>query len=285
MTLASLDLVLWGVLFLQAQVQDNPPKPDGAKDKEELAARMEHMKQAVKGYEIALASDEAKKLELIGTALLRFDDQVTGVVDGAVFVWMFDDRPAATASIWIRKTGHEFHEFQSLATAALTASNQGQARWAPDQAGIERKPAPIAQPPAATAAGRLKQMRDFAAAYSATVFTSEKDRQELRLLPQPFHRYGRADGVVADGAIFAYCKGTNPEVLLLVEAVKNGKELEWNYAFARMTSRGCEVRRDDKVVWTVPRLQGGSPTDPYFNVVQRYKGPGAKVDPPPGKNK
>jgi hypothetical protein len=180
------------------------------------------------------------------------------------------------ASVWIRKTGHEFHEFQSLAAGALTASNQGQEKWTPAQPGIERKPAPVAQPPAATAAGQLKQMRALAGEYGATVITSEKDQQELRLLPQPVYRYGRPDGAVADGAIFAFCKGTNPEVLLLVEAVKNGKELEWHYAFARMTSRGCEVRRDDKAVWTAPRLYGGVPTDPYFNVVQRYKGPGAK---------
>jgi hypothetical protein len=107
----------------------------------------------------------------------------------------------------------------------------------------------------------------------------DKDQQVLRLLPQPVYRYGRPDEAVADGAIFAYCKGTNPEVLLLVEAVKNGKELQWNYAFARMSSRGCEVRREDKVVWSVPLIRGESPTDPYVNVVQPYKGPGAKGDP------
>jgi hypothetical protein len=127
-------------------------------------------------------------------------------------------------------------------------------------------------------------MRAFAGEYSATVVASEKSPQELRLLPQPVYRYGRPGGAVADGAIFAFCKGTNPEVLLLVEAVKNGRELEWHHAFARMTSRGCEVRRGEKVVWTVPRAYRESPTDPYFNVVQRYKGPGAKGDSTPAKD-
>jgi hypothetical protein len=275
-------VVLWCLLTV-GQAPDNPPKPDGAGG--EKAARMEHMKRAAKGYEIALASDAAKKLVLTEEPLLRFDDQVTGVVDGAVFVWTLDDRPAAAASVWIRKTGHEFHEFQSLAAGALTASNQGQAKWTPAQPGIERKPAPGARPPAASAAGRLNQMRAFAREYGATVAASEKDQQELRLLPQPVFRYGRPDGPAVDGAVFAFCKGTNPEVLLLVEAVKNGQDLEWNYAFARMTSRACEVRREDKVAWTAPRLYGGSPTDPYFNVVQRYTGPAAKGDAPPDKDK
>jgi hypothetical protein len=124
----------------------------------------------------------------------------------------------------------------------------------------------------------------LARAYSATVTGWEQDQQVLRLLPQPVYRYGRPDGAVADGAIFAYCKGTNPEVLLLVEAVQNGKDLQWNHAFARMSARGCAVRREDKVVWSVPLLRGESPTDPYFNVVQRYQGPGLNGDPMPDKD-
>jgi hypothetical protein len=270
----SRELVLWCLLLTPGQAPDTPPKPDGAQ--EEKAARMEYMKQAARSYDITPAGDAAKKLVLIEEPVLRFDDQVTGVVDGILVVWMLDDRLAATASVWIRKSGHEFHEFQSLAGGALAALSQGQAKWVPAQAGVERKPLPHAQPPAASAVARLKQMRALAREYSATIIGWEKDQQELRLLTQPVYRYGRPEGPVVDGALFAYCKGTNPEVLWLVEAVKNGKELEWTHAFARMTSRGCEVRREDKVVWSVPLLNGSSPTAPYFNVVQRYKGPGAK---------
>ena len=49
-----------------------------------------------------------------------------------------------------------------------------------------------------------------------------------------------------------------------------------------MTSRACEVRRNDKAVWTAERVRGGDPSDPYFNVVQRYKGPPFE---PPAKDK
>jgi hypothetical protein len=276
-------MLLCYVLITAGQAGNDPSKLDSAKDQEEKAARMEHMKQAAKSYEIALASDAADKVTLSEEPLLRFDDHVTGVVDGTVFVWTLEDRPVATASVWIRKSGHEFHEFQSLAAGALTASNQGRAKWTPAQPGIERKPAPASQPPAATAARRLNQMRALAREYSATVMGWENDQQVLRLLPQPVYRYGRPDGAVADGAIFAYCKGTNPEVLLLVEAVKTGDKLQWKYAFARMSARGCEVRREDEVAWSAPLLRAESPTDPYFNVVQPYTGPGVEGDStPPG---
>jgi hypothetical protein len=280
----SYGVILCSLLIAAGQAQDDPSKPDRARDQEEKAARMEYMKQAAKSYQIAVASNAADKLNLIEEPLLRFDDQVTGVVDGTVFVWTLDDQPMAIASFWIRKTGQEFHEFQSLAAGALTATNQGQAKWAPAQPGIERKPPPAAPPPAATAARRLSQMRALAREYSATVTGVENDQQVLRLLPQPVYRYGRPDGAVADGAIFAYCKGTNPEVLLLVEAVKTGNELQWKYAFARMSSRGCEVRREDTVAWSVPLIRMESPTEPYFNVVQLYTGPGVGSS-TPGNNK
>ncbi len=273
------------LLVTAGQAADNPPNLQSASDKGDNAARMEHMKQAAQSYRIALAPDAAKKLILIEEPVLRFADHVTGVVDGTVFVWMMDDRPGAIASVWIQKSGYEFHEFQSLAGSPLIASNQGQPKWTPAEPGIERKPAPVTQPSAATAARRLNQMRTLAREYTATVTDKDNNRQVLRVLSQPVYRYGRSDGDVADGAIFAFCKGTNPEVLLLLEAVKNGNELQWKYAFARMSARGCEVRRDDKVVWSAPLLRRESPTDPYFNVLQRYTGPGVKGEPTPGHDK
>ena len=67
----------------------------------------------------------------------------------------------------------------------------------------------------------------------------------------------------------------DPEILLFVEAVRGEKLVEWHHAFARMTSRGCEVHRGDKLIWTVPRVSREPSTASYFNVVQRYAGPGA----------
>ena len=274
----SAELALWCLLLSPGQAE-NPPKPDGAKELK--AAQLDYMKKIAGSYDIVLSDDPAKKMSLLAEPLLRFDDQVTGVIDGTLFIWMLDDRPGATASVWFRKNGQEFHEFQSLSTGPLTALNQDEAKWVPRQAGIERKPVPDAQRPAASAVGRLNQMRSMAREYSGAVIGWEKDRQELRLLPQPVHRWGRANSEVVDGGLFAYCKGTNPEILLLLEAVKNGKLLEWQYAFARMTARGCEVHRDEKEVWTAPLLRGESPTASYFNVVLPYKGPRAKEDATP----
>ena len=47
-------------------------------------------------------------------------------------------------------------------------------------------------------------------------------RYELRVLPQPVHRYANPDSGLIDGAMFLISYGLNPELVLLVEA--NRKE-------------------------------------------------------------
>ena len=271
MTLSS-GAVLWCLLVAPAQATDEPSNP--GETKELKAARLAHLKKAAKGYDLTLASNPSGKLTLIPEPVLRFDDPVTGVVDAGVFVWSLDGRPTATASIWIQKSRLEYHEFQSLAEEGLVAANRGKVKWSLEQAGLERNAVAGAKPPAKTPAARLRQMRNFARRHQAKVIGPSGDEQGLRLLPRPVYRYGEADGPVTDGAMFAYCKGTNPEVVLLVEAVNNAGRSKWEYAFARMTSRRCEVRRGDELFWNAPLLRRTTPTDPYRNVVLRYAGPG-----------
>src|SRR5262249_3020799 len=104
----SAELALWCLLLSPGQAE-NPPKPDGAKELK--AAQLDYMKKIAGSYDIVLSDDPAKKMSLLAEPLLRFDDQVTGVIDGTLFIWMLDDRPGATASVWFRKNGQEFHEF------------------------------------------------------------------------------------------------------------------------------------------------------------------------------
>ena len=62
-------------------------------------------------------------------------------------------------------------------------------------------------------------MRRLARQFSASVNDDKFGRQQLRLLSKPLYSYGKAGSQVLDGAIFAFAKGTNPEVLVLIEAV------------------------------------------------------------------
>ena len=79
-------------------------------------------------------------------------------------------------------------------------------------------------------------------------------REELRLLPKPIYRYEldaakAAHPELVDGAVFAFVQGTDPEAVLLIEAIRRGDGIGWQYAFGRATSYFVEVRVGSSVVW------------------------------------
>jgi hypothetical protein len=53
--------------------------------------------------------------------------------------------------------------------------------------------------------------------------------------------------------------GTNPDLLLLIEARPDGDgKLRWEYAHARMTSNSVRVRLDDTEVWAEESTPSGA---------------------------
>ena len=88
----------------------------------------------------------------------------------------------------------------------------------------------------------------------------------MRLLPRPLYRYETTDETNFDGAVFAFVMGTDPESLLLLEAVKQGATAKWRFAFARRTSGELEGRHRDRVVWTAARYpEEHNPRQPHFS--------------------
>ena len=51
--------------------------------------------------------------------------------------------------------------------------------------------------------------------------------------------------------MFAFVMGTDPEVILLLEAVERGEDWAWQYAFARATAWAAEASLGDRLVWSV----------------------------------
>src|SRR5262249_7817981 len=143
-----------------------------------------------------------------------------------------------------------YHEFHALDTEKLLVSRTGALNeWKP-QAGLDRKELPDAGAPAATAGARLVQMRRLAPGFSGYEEDEEGKRWDLRLLPAPLYRYPAAKSGVLDGALFALVSnaGTDPEVLLLIEARAKGGKSRWEYACGRFSDRSLHVWRKDKEV-------------------------------------
>lgn len=210
-------------------------------------------------YSIAVASDPKKSLELKKEPVFEWSNPTRqGLQQGVVFLWLRDGRPAALASVFSqpndKPAGRQIiHEFHALDSEKLVVGRGKGAlnEWKPET-GLKRKELTDAPAPAATPAARLLQMRKLAGEFTASSTDEEKNRLELRLLPTPLFRYPAAKTGVIDGALFALVStaGTDPEVLLLIEAKEANGKTSWEYALGRFSDRSLYVKRGDKDVWS-----------------------------------
>src|SRR5262245_11057592 len=130
-------------------------------------------------------------------------------------------------------------------------------------------------PPAIEASTRLRQMKALAKRFSAyQIFEPTMQREELRLLVQPLHRYSDAREKVQDGVIFALALGTNPEALLFIESREDAEGVAaWHYGYARRgSSAAVHGFLDGDEVWSVPRLLNVKPEDPHIHFLRTLNG-------------
>jgi hypothetical protein len=249
-----------------AEQKSSPPveNDEAATEKAEQAQRLEFMKESLKEY--VFTTDGGKPMDLQAEPLLRWNNPVSGVRDGTIFIWTALGRPQAAVQVFQLKQGLWLHEFQSLSTEPFQAKFKGLPEWGPARAGIEMKPAADAPMPAKTERQRLVQMRAIAEQYRAIDdFEDQKSRWELRLLAKPVYRYAVPEGGIIDGALWAFAHGTDPEVFLLLEARETSQGHEWQIGMAPMTAYAVEVSRKDKPVWSAPlREPPWKPREPFF---------------------
>jgi hypothetical protein len=215
----------------------------------------------IAAYSLAIESAPKKKLELRKEPVFEWSNPIrNGVQQGVIFLWLRDGRPAAIGCVFSQPCAKPegrtiYHEFHALDCEKLLVGRPSDAlnEWKP-QAGLERKELADAGPPAATARARLVQMRRLAQEFTGYEIDSagKGARGELRLLPAPLYRYPEAKSGVIDGALFALVStvGTDPEVLLLIEARHKGGKTRWEYACGRFSNWDLHVQRKDKEVWS-----------------------------------
>lgn len=249
-------LVLGTIAALMAAIaRGQEPKPadvPSAADKERIEAALKLTTEAAGKYEFVLQGTARSKVTLIPEPVLRWSNPAVGEVHGNVFLWTAGGRPVAVGSLfkWFTPHTHMSHEFHSLARSALKAKYEGKEVWVTSAPGVRFEPLPEAPAPAASAPQRLLQMRQLAKNFSATKKERDGNQTEMRLLPQPIHRYAAPTENVLDGAMFTLVQGTDPEVFLLLEAQTDNESSGWMFAATRMNSVGFHVRYKDKDIWT-----------------------------------
>ena len=62
-------------------------------------------------------------------------------------------------------------------------------------------------------------------------------------------------------------QGTDPEVVLILEAVGTAEDAVWQCAFVRATSGGLEVKAGDELVWSARKHPANrDPRLPHFTM-------------------
>lgn len=250
------------VVLLVAQLISGASGTFALADKPSAAGR-DYLRDAYRedAAKCVFASSDGQPLQLVHGPIMRWTND--GDWSGDVYVWTHKQRPAVIGCVLsgpgagnLRYIYHEFHLLaeQPIAPAVI----QNERRWEPSE-GLNVERLADAPTPADRASSRLAQMREIARGFKPFMFAD--GTCELRLLTQPLLRYGNETGEVTDGALFGYVwtKGTDPELILLVECRSDDHELAWCFAPIRFSNRALWLKHNEKEIWRVEAHREPSP--------------------------
>ena len=194
-----------------------------------------------------------QKTPMKHSTVLRWANNSRGSANGATMIWIQKGRPEAVCCLF-RYNGYLRHQFGSLSRGLIRAERDGETVWMPQEPGVTFSEIPGAPAVGKTVGRRKRQMSQLARQFTGTMTgwkPDNGDQEKLRLLNTPLYRYESEDPKIVDGALYAFAQGTDPEILLLIEAVADDDQpAKWQYAFARRTSGGLEAHHKGVLVWS-----------------------------------
>jgi len=262
------------LLFAQSLRAQEPAETTNEKDRE---ARLKQGEAHVDALEVRLA-EGGDAIARIERPLLVFGDLTRNNGDGTLWAWGKEGRPFAVLETYRNTTvgGPRASAVTLTSTARVTLKTPFFVQeWQPAKTQITPTALPDADAPDERESVRLRQLKQQSRRFTAHEFWDpDNSRFELRLLVQPVHRYRDEKAKIWDGAMFVLANGTNPEILVLIEAL--GESLDnarWHYSFARLGSAELHVEIDGREVWKQDRTPGvvGRPTDPFWLFITRVE--------------
>lgn len=226
-----------------------------------------------KRWEMFIDRDRTHAAEFVSEPVYRWKNlsRANGQ-SGAMFVWTHGGRPVVLGGVFSNPEQGKrilMHEFHALGPQRLFPRfKDSEQEWLPG-AGVPLFPLPEAPAPEPTAARRALQMRELARRFTAHTIDNVGARWQLRLLPQPLYRYAKPQGEIVDGALFAFVSdaGTDPEIVLALEAVAAGERQVWQYRLVRFSISSLYAQYQDSEIWTSLR---DDPTGPFGNPDNTY---------------
>jgi hypothetical protein len=254
------------------------PKPETNGDASDRKARMEAMRRVATDITVKITDEKEREFDVIPDALFRLQDATRSEFDGTIWGYGKTGRPAALLTLVLQTAGNGTHkwlyELNSLTSRPVEARIPGfPLSWSTRQSGLEMKGIPKAPSGAENEAGRTRQIRELSSRFTGFEMLEKGpngpfERFELRLLPRPIHRYSDPEKGLIDGAIFLMAHSTNPEIIMVVELVRDGETTVWKSGFARCAFAEVHIELDGLDVWTQPHIRVTSASDPYSMFVR-----------------
>jgi hypothetical protein len=189
----------------------------------------------------------------------------------SVWGWARKGRPLALLELYRGASNRTSWVFAICNTSGrkLRARRAGAPWWRANDSASELKDIPGAAAPAAETPLRQRQLKLLAQKFTGHEFWDpDNSRYELRLLKQPLYTYRDEANGVLDGGLFTLANGTNPEILLFIEArgdPKHRSKTVWQYTVGRLAHAELHLEYDGKEVFDAPRGNRLSASDqPYW---------------------
>jgi len=274
-------LVLAALLIVSAAAGGPPdvPPPEPKKERLEKGAAPDadelHRRDAekvVNGIEVEVLSDDRwTKVKRIEKPLLFYGDSTRENDRGSVWGWADKGRPVALLELFqnVNDRARWVYTICNTSGKKVRARRGGTRWWQENDSASELKEIPSAPPPASDVVQRQRQLKQLAQKFTGHEFWDPNNsRYELRRLERALYTYRDEAGGVLEGGLFTLANGTNPEIMIFIEARADPKEnakSAWQYAVGRLSHAELHLEYDGKEFFNSPRgdrLSG--PNKPYW---------------------
>lgn len=195
----------------------------------------------------------------------HYGDQERQLFDSTLWMWGGPDDGRPVAAMKLERYPEDsyygrptiLYGFVSLSPQRVRVELPEAEPWTSRQSGIDLRDIPDSPDPADADRRRALQARALARRFTAHVLDApgqrpSEQRRTLRLMPRPLYEYTGDEHGIPYGALFAFANGTNPDVLLLIEARSTDAGPRWQYGIARLTRGQILVQLDGRQVLDAP---------------------------------
>jgi hypothetical protein len=264
--------LLIAALLAGSSAPADPPKQEPEKQPDPGAEYRSEAERVAGGIELEIrVGDKWTPVKRIEKALLYYGDATRENDRGSVWGWGDVGRPVALLELFQNANDRDRWVYTICNTSGgkVRAKRGGESWWKENESASELKDVPGAAAPATDAPLRQRQLKQLAQKFTGHQFWDPNNsRYDLRRLERPLHTYRDEDNGVLDGALYTLANGTNPEIVLFIEARVNPKDKSkvlWQYAVGRLSHAELHLEYDDKEVFTSPRGDKLSGADkPYW---------------------